>query len=435
MVWCQKQKSPTKAQHLISKGCRVGGSMREKRRGVWELRVYLGRDHDDKVQHRQVTFRGGKRDAQRELNRLVVELEFGGETRDQALRAAAAAPDWGPKTTFNDALEGWRLNGWGDLSANTTKRYRSLWDVHIRSSIGPERIAATGPYEVERFLRAMKGAGQSKSSVHQTRAMLHRACRLARKWSGNLLPNPVSDTELPEWKLGEQPAEQRCPAVDEVRAILAAAAAEDLRLATFIRVVAATGARRGEICALRWSDIDSSVPSIVLDEATVADRGVAIKGPKSRASIRRVAIDGGTLALLQDLRVEREAIAADCELTVDAEGFVFSTDPSTVAPPHPDGMTQAFRRIRERAGVASDIHLHSLRHFQSTQLDPVISEAQKQARLGWATVQMARHYTGRITEEDFKAAAHIGGVLGETPVGSSPSNRRSALRFHPPGTA
>lgn len=72
----------------------------------------------------------------------------------------------------------------------------------------------------------------------------------------------------------------------------------------------------------------------------------------------------------------------------------------------------AFGRVRTRAGVSSDVHLHSLRHFQSTQLDSVISEAQKQARMGWATIQMARHYTGVVTEEDRHAAEHIGAVLG-----------------------
>ena len=403
--------------------------MREKRKGVWELRVYLGQDEQGKVRHRQVTFHGAKREAQRALTRFAGELDKGEAARDQALLESSANPDWGPGTTFNYALEGWRLNGWADLSPNTTKRYQSLWDVHIRSSIGTKRIAATGPYEVECFLRDMKGRGQSKSSVHQTRAMLHRACRLARKWSGNQLPNPVSDTELPEWKLGEQLAEQRSPTVEEVRAILAAAAEVDCRLTAFIRVVAATGARRSEICALLWSDINYHDSSIVVDKATVAVDGVEIKGPKNRASIRCIAIDSGTLAQLQLLREEREAIAAECGVAIAEDGFVFATDPTGDQPPHPDGMTHAFARLRKQAGVATDIHLHSLRHFQSTELDPVISEAQKQARMGWATVHMARHYTDRITEEDMKAATHIGGLLGGRQLGSSESTQRSAVRF------
>ena len=117
-------------------------------------------------------------------------------------------------------------------------------------------------------------------------------------------------------------------------------------------------------------------------------------------------------------------------MEVVAEGFVFSTEPSGEAPPNPDSFTHAFTRCRDLAGVASDVHLHSLRHFQSTRLDTVISEAQKQARMGWASVHMSRHYTDAITEEDRRAAEHIGEALGESADGGEPL-RRSAVRFRP----
>jgi integrase len=74
-------------------------------------------------------------------------------------------------------------------------------------------------------------------------------------------------------------------------------------------------------------------------------------------------------------------------------------------------MSKAFTRLRAKAGVAQDVHLHSLRHFHATALDSVISERQKQARLGWSTVRMARHYTDAITAEDQRAAEHVGRLL------------------------
>ncbi|MGH9123749.1 MAG: site-specific integrase [Acidimicrobiales bacterium] len=143
---------------------------------------------------------------------------------------------------------------------------------------------------------------------------------------------------MPEWKLGASRPEQRAPSLEEVRALLSAAEELDLRLATFLRVIAAIGARRSEICALRWSDLNRSAASILLDKATVADGGVGIKGPKTRASIRRVAIDAGTLAALDALEAERKALAEECELELPLDGFVFATDPSGAEPPHPDGM-------------------------------------------------------------------------------------------------
>jgi integrase len=72
-------------------------------------------------------------------------------------------------------------------------------------------------------------------------------------------------------------------------------------------------------------------------------------------------------------------------------------------------MSHALTRIRDKAGLPADIH--SLRHFHATALDPIVSEAQKQTRLGWSTVKMARHHTDGVAAEDRRAAEHIGQLL------------------------
>src|SRR4051812_42473972 len=71
--------------------------------------------------------------------------------------------------------------------------------VHIKDTIGMQRIKAIGPYDIEQYLRRLKASGLSEASVRQTRALLGRACTLARKWSGGRLVNPVTGTEMPEW--------------------------------------------------------------------------------------------------------------------------------------------------------------------------------------------------------------------------------------------
>ena len=81
-------------------------------------------------------------------------------------------------------------------------------------------------------------------------------------------------------------------------------------------------------------------------------------------------------------------------------------------------MSHTFATVRTKAKVAADVHMHSLRHFHATVLDPVISEAQKQTRLGWSTVKMARHYTDSVPEEDRRAAAHVGNMLSSGAIGS-----------------
>ena len=229
-----------------------------------------------------------------------------------------------------------------------------------------------------------------------------------------MLPNPVANTELPSWSLGELSKPVRAPEPAEVRALLEAANSFDDRFGAFVRVVAATGLRRGEAASMRWSDVDWEDSAITVDEAVVAAKGgVVVKGPKTRASIRRLALDPGTLEALRRLRRLQEELAFVCERSFSPDGFVFSVEPGGEQPPHPDSMSHAFSRVRKLAGVAPDVHLHSLRHFQATVLDPVLSERQKQARLGWSTVHMARHYTDVLEDQDRKAAKHVGRLLDD----------------------
>ena len=58
--------------------------------------------------------------------------------------------------------------------------------------------------------------GLSEGSVRIIRAVLHRSCRVARRWSGNTLPNPIADTELPTWRLDEKRERVRAPSSVEM---------------------------------------------------------------------------------------------------------------------------------------------------------------------------------------------------------------------------
>jgi len=388
----------------------MAGSLRQRNSGIWELRVYLGRDDAGRVRHKYTTFEGTRRAAERELARLVTHQADEPERVPHEVERP-----WGQTTTINDAIQGWKQNGWQDLSPNTVRGYEGVWRRNIHDSIGGRRIATLSPYDIECYFRDLKAAGAGYTTVRLARALLNRSCRLARKWSGNVLPNPVSDTELPTWGPAERPKAVRSPEPHEVLALLEEARVAEVRVAVMIRLVAATGMRRGEACAVRWNDIDTVGGTVKIDEGVISTpTGAAARQPKTRSSTRKVALDKATLAEISGLKREQEALADPCGLGITPESFVFSFEPGGAVPPHPDYISHSFARIRSKAGVASDIHLHSLRHFHATQIDSVISEAQKQVRLGWSTVQMARHYTDGVPEEDRRAADHIGRLLSAT---------------------
>ncbi len=402
----------------------MAGSMRlVKAPDTWELRVYIGRDAKGRAKHRYLRFHGIKREAGRELARLALS-QF-----DEPVAIGEESTKWNGQTTVNDALSAWQSNGWEDLSPTTTKRYLSMWRIHVKDGIGKERIASLSPYEVERYLRGLKNQGLAEASVRQIRAMLGRACRLARKWSGSTLPNPIADAEMPSYGVTDREL-VRAPSIAGVKALIQRLHEFDPRIAAFIRVILATGMRRGEACELRWSDVDFENSTLLVDESVIGGKGsVAVKSPKTRASIRKVAIDDGTALQLSGLRGVQEELAAFAEVELVESSFVFSFGPGGETPPYPDTFSHNFAKLRERAGVAKDIHLHSLRHFQATLLDPILSEKQKQARLGCSNPVMARHCTDVIAAEDRRAASCVASVLdGEEGEGRRPSSPRGSRR-------
>jgi integrase len=392
------------------------GSIRLRRKpNVWELRLYLGRDENGKVVHKYATFVGGKRDAEKELARLSFELEAEPEYPEPEVKSGEPGEQirWGPKTTFNDAILAWKENGWEDLSPKTIRDYEGFYRRNIEGSIGKKSISAIGVFEVERYFRELAKGGLGISGIRNVRGILHRAAVLAGKWSGGIIPNPVALADLPKNAVRSEPV--RAPSIAEVKAIIQEAEESgDMRMATIIKVIAATGMRRGEAAALRWSDVLFSQSRVVIDEAAITAMGsIVIKSPKTKASKRVVALDQWTLRSLEELRAEQEALAQSMGFSLVDEGFVFSYSPDGSVPPHPDSISHAFTKMVKASGASSDIHLHSLRHFQATLIDPLSSERQKQARLGWSTSHMARHYTDPITEEDVKIASEVGRQLYE----------------------
>ena len=370
-----------------------------------ELRLYLGRDTTGRVRHKHTTFVGSKRAAERELARLSIEFES----------SPQPSPDestlWGAKTTFNDAILAWKQNGWQDLSPKTVTDYESLYRLHIKDKVGRKPIAKIGVFELEAYFRTLSQHGLGTSGVRQVRAILHKAARLAGKWSGGVIPNPVSLADLP--KASSKPAPVRSPTLEEVRTILQTAEeGRNIQIAVMIRLIAATGMRRGEAAALRWADISSELQEVIVDESVIGAQGaLVVKSPKTSGSLRTVAVDKETIKALEGLKDSQLAVAKSCGFEFDEDAFVFSYSPDGLVPPHPDSISHGFKKIVKQAGLPSDIHLHSLRHFQATVIDPIVSERQKQARLGWSTSHMARHYTDPISDEDRKVANEVGRLL------------------------
>jgi integrase len=90
------------------------------------------------------------------------------------------------------------------------------------------------------------------------------------------------------------------PQAEDAARLLSAAMAEDPELGLFLRLAVMLGARRGELCALRWFDVDFDRGEVLIagNVVRVPRQALVHKDTKTHAK-RRVAVGAGTIELLR----------------------------------------------------------------------------------------------------------------------------------------
>ena len=137
-------------------------------------------------------------------------------------------------------------------------------------------------------------------------------------------------------------------------------------LALFLRLSAATGARRGEVCALRWDDVAFGARLVHIHRSVLQLPGkeVLIKDTKTHSE-RTVSIDAETAARLATRRAEVETALKGGSTIVELP-YIFSHDTGE-RPWRPDYVTAAWRRLCDAAGIVG-VRVHDLRHMHASYL-------------------------------------------------------------------
>jgi integrase len=120
-------------------------------------------------------------------------------------------------------------------------------------------------------------------------------------------------------------------------------------------VAMTTGARRGELCAIRWSSVslEAGRETIWLRHAIRKDSGRLVEAELKTHQQRRLALDPETVAVLKDHRDRRQDRAAALGLELRPDGFVFSGAPDGTTFSKPDAVTHRYDRLASRLGIAT----------------------------------------------------------------------------------
>ncbi|MDA8237905.1 MAG: tyrosine-type recombinase/integrase [Chloroflexi bacterium] len=237
--------------------------------------------------------------------------------------------------------------------------YRIALHRHVIPTLGRVELARLRPSDVEGMTSGMIGAGSAASTAALARRVLV-VCLTDAARDGLIVRNVAQLARAPRTA---EPF-RRALSADEARAFLAAVASDPL--GSFVALGLATGLRRGELLALRWSDVDEAAGTLTVSRALArsAAGGYAVAEPKSRRARRTIALP----ALARDaLRRQAEAQAREREAAgtawQDRDGLIF-TDPVGRLW-HPESVTSAWAALVKRTGIGR-LRLHDLRHTAAT---------------------------------------------------------------------
>ncbi|MGD1096344.1 MAG: tyrosine-type recombinase/integrase [Bryobacteraceae bacterium] len=376
----------------------------------WCLGIDLGRDQHGK---RRRIFKSGFRrqgDADDELRRILHELNEG----------SLVKPD--PRTVA-EFLDQWIAEyATRKVAPTTLERYQELAG-HVKRAIGTAELTKVTTLQLQRVYNGLLDAGKKNGkglavkTVRHVHGLVHVAMETAVKW-GLLKINPAHACDLPP--MPQQ--EAKCMDQDGTTRFMEAADRNWLR--DLFGVAFSTGARRGELLALAWTDVDLDNAVLTIRKSLEQTKhGLRVKETKGR-KIRRLNLPEASVQLLRELK-ERQQEARRMF------GFDYRSDLDLVFC-HPDGnyirpdvVTKAARRIAKKAGLAG-ISLHTIRHSHGSQLLslgvplPAVSK-----RLGHANVHVtATVYSHALPDDEVTAAQIWNDAMSGTLQRATPAEPR-----------
>jgi integrase len=281
--------------------------------------------------------------------------------RDKA-RVSLGNRDYIPPTklTLGEYLTKWLSTK--KVAPLTLRGYEQIVRNHLIAHLGNIKLQDIRAFHIQALFNDMADVKKlSNRTIQHTGAVLRMALRDAVEIDNLITINPATRIKLPQ-VITKTPAPY---SREELNRLLKVA--QGHRLYFFFRLAAYTGARRSELCALKWSDFDGN--AVLISKSRVSDGKNVIEQNRTKGGLnhqRRVPLDVETVAEFQAHK-ERQALERlylGADVWKDS-GYVFTSESGE--PIHPDSVTRIYAKLQKKAGLRYN-RLHDARHSHATEL-------------------------------------------------------------------
>lgn len=273
----------------------------------------------------------------------------------------------------------------------------------------------------------------SPSQIHKVHSLVSMVLSEALK-DGLITSNPAERVRLPK----VEKSTPRYLETGEIGALLEATEREPIEVKVFVFIAVATGARRGELLGLQWSDVNFTFNQIEIHQAVYyrPASGIYIDTPKNKTSHRFIRLPGEIMELLKEYKAEWDNFRAECGTAfpqsvsiMDGSGkqrdfvadFLFFQSKNIGYPHAPDTANKWLKVICDKNGL-EHINPHSLRHSAASALifggvDP----ASVAKYLGHTSPQTTEKVYAHALEE---SRARNSSIIGDFMFRNKPAPRR-----------
>lgn len=375
-------------------------NIQKRGKDSWLLTISLGKRADGNYKRVTKTVKcRTKGEAESEYAKFRVEVEAGAYISPQKMTLAAFVDEWKEKY----ALE--------HLARKTLNLYMKCLDSRILPCLGHLRLEDIKPLHIVDFIKEISkdGARQdrqqgklSSGSIEYHLRVLKNILKRAVEWKV-INSNPADNVQKPKVEYKKVvPYDEH-----EVQQLLRALENEPFHWRMMITLALTTGLRRGELLGLEWKhiDLENGVIDVVQTLSLSLKGEVVIKEPKTKNSIRKVAVPPSVLAELREYKKHiHEQIGTMGDLWQGNDRFFVFAHPDG-KPFHHERPYLWFRSFIKKHGLRY-IRFHDLRHTSATLLinqgvhAKIISE-----RLGHSNITTTMNIYGHALRSADQAAA------------------------------